>query len=113
MNLLDTGIVIEIIEKNDTSGIISQFTLFEVLRGVDDKKRSTVKRLLEESFIVINLDDSIIEVYCNIYRRLKVEGNLLPDADLVIAATAIAHDLTLETKDAHFLRLKPLGLKLI
>lgn len=113
MNLLDTGIVIEIIEKNDTSGIISQFTLFEVLRGVDDKKRSAVKRLLEESFIVINLDDSIIEVYCRIYRRLKVEGNLLPDADLVIAATAIAHDLTLETKDTHFLRLKPLGLKLI
>lgn len=113
MNLLDTGTVIEIIEKNDTSGIISQFTLFEVLRGVDDKKRSAVKRLLEESFIVINLDDSIIEVYCRIYRRLKVEGNLLPDADLVIAATAIAHDLTLETKDTHFLRLKPLGLKLI
>jgi tRNA(fMet)-specific endonuclease VapC len=37
---------------------------------------------------------------------------LLPDADLLVAATGIAHDLVLETKDAHFLRLKPLGLKL-
>ena len=36
----------------------------------------------------------------------------MPDADLLIAATAIAHDLTLETKDAHFVRLKSLGLKL-
>jgi predicted nucleic acid-binding protein len=30
----------------------------------------------------------------------------------LIAATAIAQDLTLETKDAHFARLKSLGLKL-
>ena len=36
----------------------------------------------------------------------------MPDADLLIAATAIAHDLILETKDAHFLRLKVLDLKL-
>lgn len=37
---------------------------------------------------------------------------MLPDADLLIAATAIAHDLILETKDAHFLRLKSFGLRL-
>ncbi len=37
---------------------------------------------------------------------------MLPDADLIIAATAMAHNLILETKDAHFLRLKALGLRL-
>ena len=31
---------------------------------------------------------------------------MLPDADLIIAATAIAHDLVLETKDAHFQKAK-------
>jgi Predicted nucleic acid-binding protein, contains PIN domain len=113
MNLLDTGIIIDIIENNNYSpAIISQITLLEVLRGIDDKKRPTVKQLLEESFTVLNLDNSIIETYCKIYRKLKQEGNLLPDADQLIAATAIAHDLTLETKDAHFARLKSLGLKL-
>jgi predicted nucleic acid-binding protein len=112
MNLLDTGIVIDIIEKTDSSGIISQITLFEVLRGIDNEKRLAVKRLLEESFIVLNLDDNIIETYCKLYRKLKAEGKLLPDADLVIAASAIAHDLVLETRDAHFLRLRTLGLKL-
>jgi predicted nucleic acid-binding protein len=112
MNLLDTGIVIEIIEKADASGIISQFTLFEFLRGIDDGKRPIVKKLLEEYFIILNIDDNIIEVYCRIYRKLKSEGNLLPDADLVIAATAIANDLVLETNDSHFSRLKPFGLKL-
>lgn len=71
-----------------------------------------IKQLLEESYSTINLDNSIIESYCKIYRKLKEKGNLLPDADLIIAATAIAHDLVLETNDEHFQRLKALGLKL-
>jgi predicted nucleic acid-binding protein len=87
-------------------------TLLEVLRGVDDKKRLQVRQLLEESYSVMNLNNNIIEAYCRIYRKLREEGNLLPDADLIIAATAIAHDLILETKDSHFLRLKAFGLKL-
>ena len=113
MNLLDTGIIIEIMENNNyVPAIISPITLLEVLRGIEDKKRPIAKQLLEESFTVLNLDNSIIETYCKIYRKLKQEGNLLPDADLLIAATAIAHDLTLETKDTLFTRLKSLGLKL-
>ena len=40
MNLLDTGIVIDINGKNNySSAIISPITLLEVLRGVEDKKR--------------------------------------------------------------------------
>ena len=65
-----------------------------------------MRELLEESFSILNIDNAIIEAYCKIYRKLKEEGNLLPDADLIIAATAMAHNLVLETKDAHFLRLK-------
>ncbi len=113
MNLLDTGVVIDNMEKNNYfPAIISTITLIEVLRGIEDKKRLSAKQLLEESFSILNLDNSIIEAYCCIYRTLKEEGNLIPDADLLIAATAIAHELTLETKDTHFYRLKALGLKL-
>jgi predicted nucleic acid-binding protein len=97
---------------NYAPALISSITLIEVLRGIEDKKRLQIRQLLEESFSVLNLDNSIIEAYCKIYRKLKEDGNLLPDADLIIAATAIAHDIVLETKDAHFLRLKALGLKL-
>ena len=92
--------------------LISSITLLEVLRGIDDKKRLQVRQLLEESYSVMNLDDSIIEAYCRVYRKLKDDGSLLPDADLIIAATAIAHNVVLETKDTHFLRLKAMGLKL-
>jgi tRNA(fMet)-specific endonuclease VapC len=113
MNLLDTGILIDNMEKNNYApAIISSITLIEVLRGIDDKKRLQTRQLLEESFSILNLNNIIIEAYCKIYRKLREEGNLLPDADLIIAATAIAHDLVLETKDTHFLRLKSLGLKL-
>ncbi len=113
MNLLDTGIIIDMLkEKRYNLGAVSPLTLIEVLRGIDDKKRTKVKQLLEESFSVLNINNRIIETYCDIYCKLKKEGNPLPDADLLIAATAMAHNLILETNDEHFQRLKPLGLKL-
>jgi predicted nucleic acid-binding protein len=113
MNLLDTGIIIEMLrQKQYRPGAISPLTLIEVLRGIDDKKRAKAKQLLEESFVVLNIDNSIIETYCGIYRKLKSDGTPLPDADLLIAATAIAHNLVLETNDEHFQRLTALGLKL-
>ena len=112
MNLLDTDIVIEMLkQKRYSPGAISPLTLIEVLRGVDGNKRATVEHLLEESFSVVNIDNSVIEAYCDIYCKLKAEGTQLPDADLLIAASALAHNLTLETNDEHFQRLKPLGLK--
>ena len=113
MNLLDTGVVIMMLrQKRYSQGAISPLTLIEILRGIEDKKRTRVKQLLEESFSVVNIDNPTIETYCDIYSRLKKDGATLPDADLLIAASAMAHNLTLETNDAHFHRLKPLGLKL-
>ena len=114
MNLLDTSVVIDNIEEGNYSpAVISTITMLEILRGLEDKKRSPTRQLLKESYVILNLDDGIVEVYCNIYRSLKGNGNLLPDADLLISATAIAHDLTFETIDEHFQRLKPFGLKVI
>jgi|WetSurMetagenome_2_1015567.scaffolds.fasta_scaffold22440_3 tRNA(fMet)-specific endonuclease VapC len=113
MSILDSGIVIEGIEnRRFSASFVSVITLLELLRGVDDKKRPGYKCLLEETFPVLNIDNGTIEHYCRIYRALKQVGNLLPDADLLIAATAIAHDLTLETKDDHFQRLRAFGLRL-
>jgi predicted nucleic acid-binding protein len=113
MNLLDTGTILEMIKKKKHgAGVISPITLIEILRGIETKKRPKVKELLEESFNLLNIDNKTIETYCTLYHKLKDEGILIPDADLLIAATAITYNLTLETKDEHFQRLKPLGLKL-
>lgn len=113
MNLLDTDTVIDLLrEKKHETGAISIITLIEILRGLEAKKRTKVKDLIEESFGLLNLDNTVIETYCNLYRKMKEEGTPLPDADLLIAATAISHNMTIKTKDEHFEKLRPLGLKL-
>jgi tRNA(fMet)-specific endonuclease VapC len=113
MNLLDTDALIEILKKKKHgAGIISSVTLIEILRRIETKKRPKVKQPLEESFNLLSIDNKTVESYCTLYHKLKEEGASLPEADLLIAATAIAYNLPLETKNEHFQRLKPLGLKL-
>jgi predicted nucleic acid-binding protein len=113
MNLLDTDVIIEMLRtRRHEVGAISVVTLIEVLRGVDAKKRARAKELLEQSFTLINLDNPIIEAYCNLYHKLKEDGSFIPDADVLIAATAMSQSMTLKTKDEHFERLRHLGLKL-
>jgi len=114
MNLLDTDVILEMLhERRHEVAAISIITLVEILRGLEARKRAKVKELLEESFTVQSLDNEIIETYCNLYRKLKKEGISIPDADLLIAATAISRNMTLKTRDEHFERLRELGLKLL
>ena len=114
MNLLDTDAVIELLhEKKYEVGSISIITLIEVLRGLEAGKRAQVKKLLEESFNIQGLDNEIIETYCNLYRKLREDGASIPDADLLVAATAISRNTMLKTRDEDFERLGELGLKLV
>jgi predicted nucleic acid-binding protein len=113
MNLLDTDTIIEMLrQKRHEIGAISTISLIEVLRGIEPKKRPKAKELLEESFNLLSIDNPVIETYCTLYGKLKNQGTPVPDADLLIAATAITHNIELKTKDAHFKRLEKLGLKL-
>ena len=114
MNLLDTDAVIGLLrERRYEAGALSVVTLIEVLRGIEDEKRAEVKELLEESFDVVTLNNKVIATYCTLYLKLRKIGETIPDADLLIAATAISHDLPLKTGDKHFERLKPFGLRII
>jgi len=113
MNLLDTDIVIELLrEKRFESASISVITLIEMLRGLEAEKGAQAKGLLEESFNVHGLDNKTVETYCIMYRTLRQQGGSVPDADLLIAATAISNNTTLRTRDQHFERLVEFGLKL-
>ena len=111
--MLDTDAVINLLrEKRHEAGSISILTLIEILRGLAAEKRVLTKKLLEESFSVFGLDNKVIEAYCFLHQRLKKEGVPVPDADLLIAATAMSHDLVLKTGDEHIRRLEKFGLKL-
>ncbi|MFP3985894.1 MAG: type II toxin-antitoxin system VapC family toxin [Candidatus Bathyarchaeia archaeon] len=113
MNLLDTHIIIELLRKRKHEvGAISTITLIEVLKGLDTEKRAKAKELLEESFNTRAIDNKTIETYCNLYQKLQKEENQTPDADLLIAATAISNNIALKTRDQHFQRLKTHGLEI-
>jgi len=111
--LIDTSALVDDLRRGVLEeGALSVITLIEVLRGVSEGKRESVKSLLEESYAILGIDNSVVLAYCELYSELRKRGELVPDADLLVAATALAHGLTLVTKDRHFERLGKYGLKL-
>ena len=115
MILLDTDVLIEVLRRGTAprDWAISVITLIEFLRGVSPSKVSDVKKRLEKAFTVIPLTNEVIETYCKLYRTLKEKGTLIPDADLLIAATSITLKVPLATLNTkHYSRLKEEGLKL-
>jgi len=113
MKLIDTSVLIDNLKRGRyEEGSISVITLIEILRGTPSRKRNKVKQLLEKSFDILGIDNKVVLKYCDLYALLKQKGLLIPDADLLIAATAIANNLVLVAKDKDFERLRKLGLKL-
>ena len=51
---------------------------------------------------VLACDQETAEEYGKIKEALRQKGRMIPDNDIWIAATAIQHNLTLATRDAHF-----------
>jgi tRNA(fMet)-specific endonuclease VapC len=56
------------------------------------------------------LDGGTAEVFGGVRADLRRQGKLIPDLDLLIAATALRHNLTVVNRDEHFRRIP--GLKL-
>jgi len=111
---VDTDIVIDIEKKRlpipRAACHISIITLYEYIRG---KKNSLyAKKLVEEIFIVIPLDNKILEKAIEIWKKLKYKGEPVDERDLLIGATAIVYNLPLYTRNKkHYIRLIDFGLK--
>ncbi len=123
--LLDTNICIYfnkklhgVGERMLTEGLencfISEITFAELLFGVENSVN--VKRNME-SLDTFMIDIQLIpisgclKVFASEKARLRSIGKPLPDFDLLIGATAIAHNMTLVTNNTkHFQRLN--GIKL-
>ncbi len=116
--MIDTSVLVEYsrarkLEVLDGS-YISIITLLEFLRYYkNDNVRKEIKSLLESFFKIIDLTNDVVLTYCKLYASLKARGLQIGDADLLIASSALANDLTLYTFDfKHFERLEEFGLKL-
>ena len=85
---------------------ISGITYYEIKRGLlyanASAKLSKFERFCKRvPAIVPDLD--ILEMACKIHADLRARGRPIGDADILIAATAIARDLTLVSNDLDML----------
>ena len=105
----------ELIDSLAAQGLaLSVVSCGEALEGLLDLPRSADRLSQFEGFLstldVLPVDLEVGHRYASIRRELRRQGQLVPDNDSWIAATALANDLTLVTRDRHFERVP--GLKL-
>jgi tRNA(fMet)-specific endonuclease VapC len=93
----------------------SIITRYEILRGLHAKgaPRQIAQFLATcRAGIVYPLTEAVVDRAAEIYGSLRRRGQPISDADLLIAATALLHDLSLVTgNEDHFKRLD--GLRII
>ncbi len=126
--LIDTDVSIDFL-KNQKPAIdlfhkltnesikISVITLIEIGYGIEKsyqpkKKKKQFRDFINEfSIAIIPVDSIISEEFVRLKIDLEKQKNPLSDFDLLIAATAIANNLSLVTRNAkHFKRIKNLSL---
>lgn len=87
----------------------SIITRYELLRGLKAKQANAQEAaftLLCQASLVVPLTDQVVERAAALYGDLHRQGALLPDADLLIAATALETQRTLVTNNlSHFQRI--------
>ncbi len=91
---------------------ISVVTLAELYEGIESTRDPGAARLVLNDFLklvtVIPFSEKVAARFGTESARLRRLGQPLPDFDLVIAATAMQHGLTLLTEDRHFERIPSL-----
>lgn len=115
--LLDTSILIEILDREKYLELIqaeevylSVISIYEYIRYKKDKKFYKTK--LEQAFTVLQLDNNILEKAAEIFTKLKEKGTPVSENDIYIAATALAYDLELYTKDTDYQKIAEVEPKL-
>jgi tRNA(fMet)-specific endonuclease VapC len=101
-------------EENNTI-FISIITHYEIRRGLlaaNAKRKMIIFESLCKQFSMLWLDSSeISEKAAQIYAGLKKSGSLIPDNDIMIAATALTNNLKLITDDEHFSRIPNISIE--
>jgi len=85
----------------------SLITRYEILRGL--KARGATRQLARfeqrcQRSVVLPLTDDIIVQAADLYALLHQEGQLISDADILIAATALKHNLVMVTENVNHFR---------
>jgi len=119
--LLDTNICIffikgqyelnkKIAEVGEQNCFISEMTVAELKYGVENSKTVEEMRIIVEAFIpkfaIIPIYNSL-DIYAKEKAKLRKQGLLIDDFDILIGSTSIANGLTMVTNNvAHLNRLE-------
>jgi predicted nucleic acid-binding protein len=80
---------------------ISLITVGEIYEGAfgfpDPETHLATFREFLKPLHILNLDDDIMERFAELRSSLRRQGQLIPDFDLLLAATALQHELTVLT----------------
>ena len=125
--LLDTDILSAILRRDPVVAARAQdylrvhqrfefsiITRYEILRGLESKRAARQRTAFDRfcaASTILSLSDAVVvqaaEIYADLYRR----GELIGDADILIAATAIVEGYVLVTNNKrHFERIEGLNI---
>lgn len=124
---LDTNVVAAHIKKNplvmqrvrdaEASGhpVMLKVSYYETKRGLLFAGAQTQMTAFEQLWRVqgiVMMDQAVLDKAANIYADLRVAGQLIEDADILMAAIALVNDLALVTNNtSHFSRLTNLQIE--
>lgn len=113
--MVDSTVLIDYFRKTDKNNsslikhfsdydvlFVSSITEFEVINGASAEHLEFWNKMLNR-FTILNFDSSAARQATEIVKQLKVQRKSMDKPDLFIAATAMAHQLTLDTANRkHF-----------
>ena len=121
--MVDSTILIDYFRKTDKNNsrlvdhfknydilYISSITEFEVINGATSAHLQFWDIMLSR-FVILNFDSKAARQAAEIVQQLKVKRKSIDKPDLFIAATALAHNLTLDTTNTkHFIEINSITL---
>jgi tRNA(fMet)-specific endonuclease VapC len=126
MYLIDTDWIVDYLKGRESArqvldslvpdGIaISLITYGEIMEGIyfgrDPERHEAIFRSFLRAAPIVSLTETSMEHFARVRGHLRSTGQIIGDADVLIAATALDHDLVLVTQNMrHFSRVPSLKL---
>lgn len=114
-NLMDTNVIVRILngDKNLIAELLKlrnlcscNIVLGELLYGAEKSQRTEENKKKVKDFLshypLFPVTDTVSEIYGKLKKELQSCGNIMPENDMWIAATAISNRVTVITGDKHF-----------
>ena len=103
--LLPEGEHVQVHMPEQPPTLHTRLAALDAFEAVDEELTEEQWRVLG----IVMIDHPVLDKAAELYARLRASGQLIEDADLLIAAIALVHDMTLVTNNtAHFSRISGL-----